>query len=95
MGGGIDVLTASEPEHRRKLRCPRDLVRAQVPIPETDARFQLGEPQPLLALTHGVFGSMTFDDVRCPPHVEIEQTHIPLIGPVHCVEIGGEHAERR
>src|SRR5262249_45413568 len=75
-----------------KLGCARNPTGAEVPIPDANARSQLGQPKPLLALAQRVLGPMTFDNFRSLSHIQIEQTQVLIIGFVHRTEMGRQRA---
>src|SRR5262245_4188068 len=61
--------TGLEPKDGLKFGSPRNLARAQVPIPQADTRLQLSQPKPLLARAKRVNGFMVLNDISCLSHI--------------------------
>ena len=49
---------------RLELRCPNELARARVPIPDPYARLQLSQAKPLLAFTEPLFRRLALSKQR-------------------------------
>src|SRR5262249_47744447 len=76
------------------LRRAGHLACARVPIPDTNARSQLRQPKPLLALAQSIVGLVALNDIPGLSHIEIKQTQILLSRPVRGAEMGRQDTQR-